>query len=37
MLAMKWGCDIAIEFVSHFHNKQEYLISYADTGICDVC
>lgn len=32
MLAVKWGCDIAIGFVSHFHSKQEYLISYAETG-----
>lgn len=32
MLPVKLGCDIAIEFVSHFHSKLEYLINYAETG-----
>lgn len=32
MLSGKWGCDIAIEFVLHFHSKEGYLISHAETG-----
>lgn len=32
MLVAKWGCDIAVVFVSRFRRKQEQLISSAETG-----
>lgn len=30
--ALKWPCDVAIQTVSHFQSKQEYLICYAETS-----